>query len=165
MTDKQIIDGVDVSGCCHQGKDNTCTCPHYKKECGRNPNCHYKIMQRQTKELDKFYKRELETKQKLFRKEQECEKLKEEVSLLKESNSKLQPIEDVSSLEKCYLQQLDQLKAENEDLLSVQYKLADNNKQLRQTLIEIKNVLDTYYDDDWKATREIEKIIEGKDNG
>ena len=80
MTDKQIIiDGVDVSGCCHQGKDNTCTCPHYNKECGRNPNCHYKIMQRQTKKLDEFYKRELEIKQKLFRKEQECEELNKEI--------------------------------------------------------------------------------------
>lgn len=73
---EMIVDGVDVSRCCHQGKDNTCTCPHYKKECGRNPNCHYKIMQRQIKKLDKFYKSELELKQKLFRKEQECEELK-----------------------------------------------------------------------------------------
>lgn len=77
MTDKQIIiDGVDVSGCCHQGKDNTCTCPHYKKECGRNPNCHYKIMERQVKKLDKFHKRNLELEQQLKRKEQECEKAK-----------------------------------------------------------------------------------------
>lgn len=54
--------------------------------------------------------------QQLKRKEQECNRLKEEVSLLKESNSKLQQIEDVNSLEKCYLQQIDQLKAENEKL-------------------------------------------------
>ena len=57
-----------------------------------------------------------ELKSQLKAKEQECNRLKEEVSLLKESNSKLQQIEDVNSLEKCYLQQLDQLKAENEDL-------------------------------------------------
>ena len=34
-----------------------------------------------------------------------------------------------------------ELKATNEDLLSIQYKLADNNKQLRQTLTEIKEIL------------------------
>jgi len=57
MTDKQIIiDGVDVSGCCHQGKNGTCTCPHYKNECTRNPNCHYKIMERQVKNLINFIK-------------------------------------------------------------------------------------------------------------
>lgn len=37
--------------------------------------------------------------------------------------------------------------------------------KLKQTLAEIRNVLDTYFDDDWKATREIEKILKGKDNG
>ena len=63
-----------------------------------------------------IYKIANELEEKLLRKEQECERLKEEVSLLKESNSKLQQIEDVNSLEKCYLQQLDQLKAENEQL-------------------------------------------------
>lgn len=47
---------------------------------------------------------------------QECNRLKEEVSLLKESNSKLQQIEDGKSIEKFYLQQLDQLKDENEGL-------------------------------------------------
>ena len=33
-------------------------------------------------------------------------------------------------------------------------------QKLKQTLTEIRNVLDTYYDDDWKATREIEKILQ-----
>ena len=51
-------------------------------------------------------------------KEQECERLKEEVSLLKEINSKSQQIEDANSLEKYYLQQLDQLKADNDSLKS-----------------------------------------------
>ena len=63
-----------------------------------------------------IYKIANELEEKILRKEQECERLKEEVSLLKESNSKLQQIEDVNILEKCYLQQLDQLKAENEKL-------------------------------------------------
>ena len=102
-----IINGVDVSGCTHHyngwsnlhrdtrpmcdiGYDRECEPKHF--ECSHYVKC-----------LEKQLKR----------KEQECERLKEEVSLLKESNSKLQPIEDVSSLEKCYLQQFDQLKDEN----------------------------------------------------
>ena len=152
MTDKQIIiDGCDVSGCCHQGKDNTCTCPHYKKECGRNPNCHYKIMQRQTKKLDEFYKRELGIKQKLFRKEQECERWK---LLNNRLNSALgykragkKTFIDLSV-------ELDQLKAENETLK--QYKASkqasyesmqrewnqavNKNRELKQTLTEIKEI-------------------------
>lgn len=79
MTDKQIIiDGVDVSGCCHQGKKGTCTCPHYKNECARNPNCHYKIMERQTKKIDKFHKSHLDLQQQLTRKTRECGELKAE---------------------------------------------------------------------------------------
>ena len=97
MLDKQIIiDGVDVSECenfscgiCEQENKIPRTINHFTVDCRMYPNCHYKL-----------YKR----------KAQECERLKEEVSLLKESNSKLQQIEDVNSLEKCYLQQLDKLK-------------------------------------------------------
>ena len=37
-------------------------------------------------------------------------------------------------------EQLDQLKKTNDGLLSVQYKLADNNKKLRQCLTEIKEI-------------------------
>ena len=111
----------------------------------------------------------------LKRKEQECERLKEEVSLLKESNSKLQQIEDVSSLEKCYLQQIDQLKAENEKYSLFIEKLCDYiglesdseeqamrtlsdfarqmNKvrwvidRYKQTLAEIKEIAEKAYDE------------------
>ena len=79
-TNKFYVDGVDVSGCCHQGKNETCTCPHYKNECTRNPNCHYKIMERQVKKLDKLHKKNLELEQQLKRKEQECDNLQGEIS-------------------------------------------------------------------------------------
>ena len=72
------------------------------------------------------------------RKEQECEELKEEVALLKESNSKLQPIEDANSIEKGYLQQLDQLKKENEELKLENKKLENANNALHDDLFEIK---------------------------
>ena len=65
-----------------------------------------------------------------------------------------------------YQQQLDQLKATNEDLLSIQYKLADNNKRLRQTLDEIKEIADlsiTHFDIDYlkQAINEILQKIRG----
>ena len=113
MTDKQIIiDGADVSKCKYFDCNyKECKAEYYVRHgyeivkydsCRENPNCYYK---------------------QLKRKEQECERLKEEVSLLKESNSKLQQIEDVNSLEKCYLQQLDKLK---------------------QTIAEIKEICNEY---------------------
>lgn len=91
---------------------------------------------------------------KLYKKEQECERLKEEVSLLKESNSKLQQIEDVNSLEKCYLHQLDQLKAENKELKKqrqadkglitstgkINYQLLQEYDKLKNCLTEIKEI-------------------------
>lgn len=33
-------------------------------------------------------------------------------------------------------------------------------EELKKTLTEIRNVLEAYYDDDWRATREIEKILQ-----
>lgn len=42
------------------------------------------------------------------------------------------------------LEENDQLKETIEGLLSIQYKLADNNKRLRQTLAEIKPILEYY---------------------
>ena len=95
----------------------------------------------------------------------------EEVSLLKESNSKLQQIEDVNSLEKCYLQQIDQLKADlqdyqewfdefksmfkydgnepdcNEELYYCVEETVKENNKLKQTLIEIKEIAEKLTDD------------------
>ena len=102
MTDKQIIDyceNYSKESRCYNTFDGSCS----KEECFT-----YRLLQL------------------LQVKEQECERLKKEVSLLKESNSKLQQIEDVNSLEKCYLQQLDQLKEKNE--------------KLEQTLADIKEI-------------------------
>ena len=102
--------------------------------------------------------------------------MEEEVSLLKESNSKLQQIEDVNSLEKCYLQQLDQLKeqleaykmeaeegkeinaelkAENEELKGIRdrnflHALEEQKRanKLTQTLTEIKEIAEKIDDSD-----------------
>ena len=87
----------------------------------------------------------------LKRKEQECERLKEEVSLLKESNSKLQQIEDVNSLEKCYLQQLDQLKAENEQLKTMLKDLSYENQKFCYQIEEQTKQLEPFKDEYFKG--------------
>ena len=38
-------------------------------------------------------------------------------------------------------------------------KLIEQLKAKEQTLAKIRQILDVYYDDDWKATREIERIL------
>ena len=77
----------------------------------------------------------------LKHKEQECEKLKKEVSLLKESNSKLQQIEDANSLEKYYLQQLNQLKQINEELQKENEKLKKQLQAKEQECEELKKIV------------------------
>ena len=101
MTDKQIIiDGVDVSGCefynkddktCREanGKYNIDICDFDKCE---NSNCYYKNWQR---------------------KEQECEELKEQ---LKEMNEVIRTETTRCNLVNILKTELDQLKAENEEL-------------------------------------------------
>ena len=79
--------------------------------------------------------------QQLRAKEQECEKLKKEVSLLKESNSKLQQIEDANSLEKYYLQQLNQLKKSNEELQKENEKLKKQLQVKEQECEELKKIV------------------------
>jgi len=219
MTDKQInheqssviIDGVDVSGCeCliqdyqranniegrYEHIKNVCElgergAEYYNLICKDNPNCDYK---------------------QLKRKEQECERLKEGYSELTDIvspymddftgyNEELGGF-DIVLCVKEFMEQLDQLKAYNNELKRANLHIENNrehkanklnrieklilayttgytdefiqellvilhepepvsfeNKYL-QTLAEIRNVLDTYYDDDWKATREIGKILQ-----
>lgn len=93
MTDKQIIiDGVDVSRC-EYFEEFDCMIEPCDKECccGWRENCYYK---------------------QLKRKEQECEKLKKRLESFQKDYSKLyQVIEN-----KGYIKELDQLKAELEQL-------------------------------------------------
>ena len=112
MTNKHIKDGIDVSECkCYSVEEDVCNI--LSGSCMKEKCQTFRLLQT------------------IQRKEQECDRLKEEVSLLKESNLKLQPIEDVSSLEKCYLQQLDQLKSENETLFKAIEEVNKINKKLK----------------------------------
>ena len=123
-----IIDGVDVSGCCQYmprymedyDVDTLDYCGYYFKPCKDVDvkYCYFKQLKRKEQECENnkiAYQIELDIYN------QECLNLQEE---LKEA-----------------LDQLDQFKETNEGLLSIQYKLADNNKQLRQTLEEIREII------------------------
>lgn len=65
------------------------------------------------------------------------------------------------------LQELQAKEQECEELIGQRDKLEFGNNILehernryKQALERIKHILEKYFDDDWKATREIEKIIE-----
>lgn len=85
----------------------------------------------------------------------ENEQLKEELSVIQHNcnreGCKYYDDDTFKVFYECKAQKALQLSAN-----SVTTKYCD----LLQTLAEIRNVLDTYYDDDWKATREIEKILQ-----
>ena len=134
MTNKHIKDGIDVSECkCYSVEEDVCNI--LSGSCMKEKCQTFRLLQT------------------IQRKEQECDRLKEEVSLLKESNLKLQPIEDVSSIEKCYLQQLDKLKEENDTLFKAIEEVNKINKRLESENEELKNKLQKYKD---REQREIE---------
>lgn len=67
MTDKTIIDGVDVSGCDMRCEDGYCALFYselqsdkdeleYGPNCADNPNCHFKQLARKTEECEKYKK-------------------------------------------------------------------------------------------------------------
>ena len=150
MTDKQIIvDGVDVSGCQYYKipqnemypMSNFCGLP-CNGFCKNDPKCSYKQWKR---------------------KEQECEELSFDNFDLKDQLTdlkfKYKTINDVAKSFEQKLQaerkQLDQLKAENEELekelrqkkMTIlmnndhYFEVDQENKKLKQTLTEIKNKL------------------------
>ena len=133
MTDKQIIiDGIDVSFCpnhyngwssLHRDTRAMCECG-YSRECSpREFECSHYV-----KCLEK----------KLQAKEQECERLKEKYLNLKEQNGN-----NIVKLNTAN-EQLDQLKAENEELRKISCKFKDyctcDTEKLKQTLTEIKEI-------------------------
>lgn len=139
MTDKQIIiDGVD---CRYWFRPN----PTDYRKCslrGQDDNCD---------EIKDCFVKELLGK--LARKEQECEFSNLRIIQLQETLSQYET--DLSTkdciVETCKAQ-YKELKAENDNiketfdgLFKVQYKLADNNKKLRQCLTEIKVLSENVY--------------------
>ena len=90
MTDKQIIDGIDVSGCKHY-KNRSCIADYCltdmlfsEAKCELNPNCYYKQLQR---------------------KEQECEELKRLIAKQKNAKIQLSKLKDKQYKEFCDMKQ------------------------------------------------------------
>ena len=109
MTDKQIIiDGVDVSGCkyCLKMTKYRCAIQRdvYKCLCKENPNCYYKQLKRKEEEfrnickafdieyvIDKETGSLIDRCNKLNKKEQECEELKQTLTKIKDIAEKQVP--------------------------------------------------------------------------
>ena len=156
-TAKQIIiNGVDVNGCiCYKADGKYDTCGY---DCEQTPNCYYKKWQRKEQECE-YWKHQAElgidttdrlTKE-LEEKEQECEELKE---TCKEMNEVIRTETTRCSLVNSLQEQLDQLKAKNEDLKKCYKnnlalldfeetnttKLVNKVMKLEKTLVEIRDI-------------------------
>ena len=132
MTDKQIvIDGCNVSGCTRYCADNgKCTAFKSQYLCSERNNCYTKRILKKNKTINIL-------KEKLLRKEQECEELKDEIlHLRKEGNKSCAYCADLIAKE----QESEELKETFDGLFKVQYQLADSNKKLRECLTEIKEI-------------------------
>lgn len=141
MTDKEIIiDGVNVTGCNYvilpkdscpaksqpYAKETSCiACKEHNTRlnfCKNNPNCYYKQLQR---------------------KEQECEKLKEDIAM-----AGISGIIELCHENKRYKQALD--------------KIEENNKELRSILLDFNNsyqISEFYLTNFDTKTKEIRDII------
>lgn len=73
MTDKIIIDGVDVSECEFYGYDGVCKLYSgsiCSKDCSNYPNCNYKQLKRKTQECEELYNEKMKLIDKSI--EQKC---------------------------------------------------------------------------------------------
>lgn len=148
MTDKVIIDGVDVSRCEHY-LNKECLCQYNEIDgrifklyrCDTFENCYYKQLQRKEQECEElkeklndvaccddgntfcFLKQEIV--EQLQRKEQECEELKEQVNRCSEGWGK-------SETEKEWYKQADQANQEEK------YSLTIELDRYKQALEEIE---------------------------
>ena len=126
MTDKQIIiDGIDISGCeFYWRKKELCTNGNLTCYCQENKDCLYK---------------------KYKHKEQECEELKEDRERWKSNfNGKVSAIEEL-------LQQLAQLKAENDGLKTMLKDLSYENQKFCYQIEEQTKQLEPFKDEYFKG--------------
>ena len=150
-----IIDGVDVAGCDFLAKeDDYCSYSGeyraYKGECGCSdgemckdyPNCFYKKALRQ-----------------LARKTQECEELEKKLNYIRDENIHLKESATDEQIDflafnnyiKTLEFQIDQLKAENEELKLIREKLYKFNKELIEEKFKI-------HTEEIKAEQKLERI-------
>ena len=128
MTDKQIIiDGIDVSECKHfENADQEMCCE--LTCCGgcRGINCYYK---------------------QLKAKEQECERTKERLESFQKDYSKLYQVVE----NKGYIKELDQLKAENDELKVMFKDLSYENQKFSYQIEEQTKQLEPFKDEYFKG--------------
>lgn len=160
MTDKQIIiDNVDVSGCLFFTQYGFCTAQLEisggSGKCSvNNQNCDYK-------QLKLAKQRIVELNKKVEAKEQECERLKKELQknfeekdtlhliidrLLEASGydtntASAEEFEDVYEHMRYEQQQLDQLKAENDELKKANKHIDHNRTQKADKLMRIEKLI------------------------
>ena len=117
MTDKQIMDDVDVSGCEHLTEIQGCwlsTCDYLKhkgnitsKVCKYNPNCYFKQLARKTQECEqikeKYEALKLENQEGyeiVAELKHECEELKKELNGSEKWRIKAESLNEKLSIEK-----------------------------------------------------------------
>ena len=147
MTDKQIIiDGVDVSGCTHYKTGDCLISPVW---CDQFYNCDYKQLKRKEQDLETIcktfdieYIHDKETNQiiakynKLLAREQECEEYKVQAKkYLADYYEENKKCEELKAEIKHYKQI-----AQYHGNLSVKY--TNKSAKLKQTLIEIKEIVE-----------------------
>ena len=197
MTDKQInyeqnsviIDGIDVSGCIHYkatGEYNTCG--YY---CEQNPNCYYKQSKRSEAQCEVMFVLHTDLEKRYKAKEQECEELKGKNNYSPEVFKQCPHYKNdnvctyLGYETKCegdcnytafqdFIAEIDQLKAENktqketiDGFLTILDKLGKNNIKLRETLAEIKDIVEqgVKIHDDIIVSKKILQIIDEVENG
>ena len=156
MTDKQInheqssviIDGVDVSGC---------SCRYYAYDrhfcsiigddlCEEHSDCLYKQLKRAEKTVEECHKYQAQLENKLEAKEQECDKLKEDLIEAKAHGDYLNNLA-LSETLNLVSEQLDQLKRQHQGdkgLITstgkMNYQLLQEYDKLKTALTEIKEI-------------------------
>ncbi len=179
MTDKQIIiDGVDVSECTRYCADNgKCTAFKSQYLCSERNNCYTKRILKKNKTINIL-------KEKLLRKEQECEAYKMEAEEGKEINAELKAeltrancqIADNEILQCDMREAIEELKAENK-ILKEKFEIAIKNN-MDKTLLRLENgdvkeelkakeqeceELKIYIESNEQQVKEVEKLVMDND--
>lgn len=125
MTDKVMIDGVDIAGCeYHSSTPSSELCYMKGNKCVDNCDCYYKQLQHQ---------------------KQECEELKEKLDNIQDDCpsfgdcSYVQCAKDERDRYKQALEQIEKLAQENNDYLEGYHHEWANNKLILEIINEVKN--------------------------
>ena len=130
-----IIDGVDVSRCIHYkatGKYNTCG--YY---CEQNPNCYYKQLKRSEAQCEGMFVSHTDLEKKYKAKEQECERLKNEIEFC---YSQVEDFDIIATSKSNKLKQAEQRLERIRQMLKNGVKIHDDivvNKSILQIIDEV----------------------------